>query len=99
MKIIFPLLFLIPSIVFADLKILDNSGLTRAEKRDIKEARVVLEVLNDQGEVVLSNLDGYTNEITGSISNKIVIFPRVPRGIWKVTEPKNLRIKSVKIEN
>lgn len=90
----------------AELKIVDNMGLTRAVK-EVSESGAVTVELRRTGEadgsaemkMDLSNVDGIASDINGVAQNSSMFsFQRVPAGTWKIkSSKKNVSISVVKI--
>ena len=90
----------------AELRVIDNLGLTRAVSSIGESAVITISLLPDGKEshqeeitVVLSNIDGLSPDLKGQPSNRLqYIFNRVRNGTWRIIlEPAGLKVGEVKI--
>lgn len=94
------LIFLIPSTCFADIKIIDQFGLTRAEVRGVDSSDVYVVTSAKNGALTLKSIEGYRDEIKSSIKDSKHVFKKVTSGTWELkSESKDQKIVSVDIIN
>lgn len=84
-------LFFLPALVFADVKIIDSRGLTRASLSDAESTKVeVIFKADIPQKLSLSSDDGLNRVVDGQIQGQKAIFLNVSSGVWRV-DSKNLK--------
>ncbi|MEZ4754783.1 MAG: hypothetical protein R3A13_10840 [Bdellovibrionota bacterium] len=95
-------LLCVPSLVFAELRVLDESGLTRAIHFTTEPASIKINISsNDTNNihVKLVNVDGLAADIESIYYDEELVIPEVSQGSWQISlQPKSAVITSVKIE-
>lgn len=96
------LLLFLPGFVTAELRILDESGLTRAVHHTERAANIRLSIESSETNnihVKLVNIDGLAEDIETICYEKELLIPSVDQGSWQIMlQPKTAVITQVAIE-
>ena len=104
MRFIFiTILFFLTSTATAEIRVIDESGLTRAIHHTSEPASIKLSVQSPETNnihVKIVNVDGLAADIETTCYEKELIIPGVEQGSWQVSlQPKTAVITDVKIES